>query len=109
MNNPTNHTLEPVVLRHDLDRLRRETVWTVNTTDEQTSTLLYQIVDLEEMLFARWPRSVLARRRWRRDVRESIRRVQGDDFREKRIEALGTDWLTRAGSRWNPWAWRSGR
>jgi hypothetical protein len=100
MNHPTNDVLSPVRLRRDLERLSRETGWSVNFTDESLTALIYQVIELEEMLFARWPRSVLLRRRWRRDVRASIRHVQGGDFAERRGEAIGTGWMSRPGSRY---------
>jgi hypothetical protein len=88
----------PEELRAGLEELRLEVGRTTTWTDELASAVLLQAVALEELLFARWPRSILVRRRWRRDLRESMRHIDGHDFTTRRINTLGTGWVTRPGS-----------
>jgi hypothetical protein len=87
-----------------IEGLRVETGQQELQTDQVVSELLLLVVALEEVLAARWPRSILARRRWRRDVRASVRHIQGRDFTRKRTESLATGWVTRdeARARWTP-------
>ena len=65
-------------------------------TDDITSELLLMVVQLEQIAFAPWWRRAAARRRWRRDVAASIRQLaHGGDFTERRMEAIGTGWISR--------------
>jgi hypothetical protein len=91
---------ELAALRAEVAKIGTELGQTIMHTDETESELLLQVVALEEILFARWPRSVLLRARWRRDVRASVRDAPGRGFAERRLEALGSGWITRPGSRW---------
>jgi hypothetical protein len=54
-----------------------------------------QVLELEEVLAARWPRSILVRHRLRRDLRASVKHSEGDGFAVRRFNAIGTGWLTR--------------
>ena len=89
-------------LRHDLAALQREAGLTELQTDEYTSDLLHQVVAIEELLFAPWWRRPAVRRRWRRDVAASIRHIDGQDFIERRLNTIGTGWLSTARVQWNP-------
>jgi hypothetical protein len=79
----------------DLDALRRELVVTVTETDSYADELLRQVVALEELAMIPWPRSILARRRYRRELRRSVAHIEGTTFAEKRINSIGTGWLGR--------------
>lgn len=85
-------------LRDRLDALHRATGWNTNTTDEYMSEMLHQLIALEEIVAARWPRSVLLRARWRRDVRASMREMEGSTWAWRRLNAISTDWLSRDGA-----------
>lgn len=74
----------------ELDHTVRETV---SFDDQYISDLLLQVVMLEEVLAARWPRSIVLRRRWRRQVRASVRHMDGGTWVWRRLNALGTGWL----------------
>lgn len=84
-----------VRLRAALDDLERETSKNLTWTDNYASELLCQVVALEEILAARWPRSILVRARWRRDVRASVRLIGGDSFTTRRLNTIGTGWLAQ--------------
>jgi hypothetical protein len=57
--------------------------------------LQWQVMALEEILAARWPRSVLVKYRLRRDIRASVRHSEGDGFGARRFNSIGTGWLTQ--------------
>lgn len=82
-------------LRAALDDLKRDASQNLTWTDDYASELLCQVIALEECLAARWPRSILVRARWRRDVRASVRFIGGDTFTARRINTIGTGWLAR--------------
>lgn len=72
---------------------RREVNFSINETDWYAGELLRQVVALEEIVFARWPRSALLRRRLRRELRASVRHIDGRTFADRRRETLATGWL----------------
>jgi len=76
-----------------LDALRRQLNFTITSTDEAAEELLLQVVALEALIVARWPRSMLLRRRLRRELRASVRHNDGEDFTSKRINSLATGWI----------------
>jgi hypothetical protein len=75
--------------------LRRDVGRDSSMTDQLAEELLLQIVALEEIVAASWPRSILVRARLRRDLRRSVAHVQGRTFTDRRINTLGTGWLER--------------
>lgn len=77
--------------RRDLSQIRHHMRWAVTLEAEQ----LAQVVALEELAAARWPRRIIARRRLRADLRASIRHAEGDTFEDRRISALDGGWLER--------------
>ena len=77
------------------EQFRRDVYQESAMTDQLAEELLLQIVMLEEILAARWPRRILVRARLRRDLRASVRHVEGSTFADRRINALGTGWLER--------------
>lgn len=79
----------------DLAALRREVNDSITATDEFASELLHQVAALEEIVAARWPRSVLVRARLRRGLRASVRHIDGDDFTSKRVNSLASGWMSR--------------
>jgi hypothetical protein len=86
----------------DLDAIRwqqrEDDEWTAKCLDE----LLFQVIALEELLATRWPRSILVRARYRRDVRASVREIDGSNFTWRRLNSIGTDWLCRPGTKVHP-------
>ena len=75
---------------------RRDVIRESTMTDELAEELLLQIVALEEIVAARWPRSmILPGPGCGRILRASIRHVDGRTFADRRINALGTGWLER--------------
>ena len=76
------------------EQFRRDVFTESAMKDELAEELLLQIIDLEEVIAARWPRSdppgTLAK-----DLRASVPHVQGPTFTDRRIETLGTGWLGR--------------
>lgn len=82
-------------LRRDLDALDRRAGFELTSTDDITSELLLQVVMIEEALAAPWWRRRAALRRWRADIAASIRDVGGQGFIQRRMETIGTGWLSR--------------
>jgi len=72
-------------------QMRDDDEWTGIMLDELT----WRVMALEEILAARWPRSILVRRRLARDIRASVAEIDGDDFTAKRSNAIGTGWCAR--------------
>jgi hypothetical protein len=62
-------------------------------TDSLAEALEYRVSALEEIVAARWPRRMVLRARLARQLRASLRNVQGSTFAERRAEAAGLDWL----------------
>lgn len=62
-------------------------------TDSLVQHLEYRVAALEEIAATPWPRRILARARLGRNLRASVRGVQGATFAERRSEAAGLDWL----------------
>ena len=77
------------------EQFRRDVYQESAMTDALAEELLIQIVMIEEVLAARWPRRILVRARLRRDLRASVRHVDGGTWTDRRIETLGTGWLER--------------
>ena len=84
-----------LVLEQSLVDLQRDVHAESAMTDHLAAELQLQIVALEEIVAARWPRSVILRRRLRRDLRASVKHIQGATWTDRRIEALGSGWLER--------------
>lgn len=76
-----------------LRQLRRELIRDVLVTDQMAEHLESRVASIEEVIAARWPHRILVRARLGRELRASVRRVQGDTFADKRAEAAGLDWL----------------
>lgn len=100
MPNPTNGTLDPAALRRDLDALGRDTGRQFLWADEFTDDLFAMVIALEEALAAPWWRRRAALAAWRRDIRASVRHVDGHDFTGRRVTTIGTGWVTGPGSKW---------
>ena len=75
--------------------MRDDDEWTGVMLDELT----WRVMALEEILAARWPRSILVRRRLARDIRASVAEIDGDDFTAKRSNAIGTGWCAQPWTR----------
>lgn len=87
--------------RADLTALKFDIIRGETATDGFAEELQLQVVALEECLYARWPRSILVRARLRRDLRASVRHIaEGDGFTGRRVNTIGSGWITRPGSRW---------
>ena len=79
----------------ELENFKRTVSWSITQTDAFASELLLQVVVLEEVIAARWPRRILVRRRLRRDLRASVAHVQGASWTDRRINSLSTGWMER--------------
>ena len=82
-------------LCRDLDRLRRDVIAESRMGDDLDEITERRVAAIEEILFARWPRSIAVKRRLRRDLRASVREYgwAADDFQARRFEAVGDGWL----------------
>jgi hypothetical protein len=78
-----------------LDALRRELIHTIVLTDDYADELLRQVVAIEAVIAARWPRSVVVRWRLARELRRSVRHIDGDDFTSRRLNTIATGWMER--------------
>jgi hypothetical protein len=66
----------------------------IEQTDDFAEETMIQVLAIEEVFAARWPRSVVLRWRLGRELRRSVAHVQhGTTFAEKRLETIGTGWL----------------
>lgn len=84
-----------LVLEQSLVDLRRDVRRDSAMTDQLAEVLELQVVALEEIVAARWPRSMVLRARLRRDLRASVAHAQGRTWTDRRINALSTGWLER--------------
>jgi hypothetical protein len=80
-------------LGREVDQLRRDVI-AADIVDEDFAEINeLRITALEEILYARWPRSIAVRRRLRRDLRASVAHVQGIAFTDRRSETVSTGWV----------------
>ena len=81
--------------REEFERLRHEIIAESVQTDKFAEISELRIAALEEIVFARWPRSILVRRRLRKDLRESVQHYRwvGPDFQSRRIQTIGDGWI----------------
>ncbi len=82
-------------LERQLVDLRRDVIAESAMTDQLAEDLELQVVAIEEVIAARWPRRILVRWRLARDLRASVRHVQGRTWTDRRINALSTGWMER--------------
>lgn len=76
----------------EVAQLRREVMRDSLMTDQLAGELLRQVIALEEIVAARWPRSIGVRRRLARELRRSVARIEGRTFAEKRVNTIGSGW-----------------
>ncbi len=83
------------VNRADLELLRREVITDSRMTDQLAEQLERRVAALEEIVAARWSRSIAVRWRLARDLRASVAgyREVGPDFESRRIQAIGDGWI----------------
>ena len=83
------------VNRAELEQLRRDVVADSTMTDQLAEQLERRVTALEELVFARWPRSIAVRRRLAQDLRASVAGYGGvgPDFESRRIQAIGDGWV----------------
>lgn len=75
-------------------QFERDVEQSIEQTDDFAEELLLQVLAIEEVFAARWPRSVVLRWRLGRELRRSVAHVQhGHTFAEKRLETIGSGWL----------------
>jgi hypothetical protein len=79
--------------RREVDELRRDVILAELVEDDFAEISELRITALEEILYARWPRSILVRRRLVRDLRASVAHVQGETFTDRRSETITTGWV----------------
>jgi adenylate kinase family enzyme len=72
----------------EIDQFMRATVRADAMHDQTVSMLEDRITDLEEIVWARWPRTFFAARRLRRKIKASIRGVPGATFAHRRVDAV---------------------
>jgi len=77
----------------EVDQLRRDVMFADVVDDDFAEANELRLTALEELLYTRWPRRILVRRRLVRDLRASVARVQGDTFAERRSEAISSGWV----------------
>ena len=82
-------------IRRDLDELRREMHADSLMTDQLAEVAELRTAALEELLYARWPRSIGVRRRLRRDLRASVEGYgwAGPGFMVRRFATVGDGWI----------------
>ena len=78
----------------DVEQFARDTVRAIEFSDECADVLERQVVRIEEVIAARWPRRWLLLRRLRREIRASVRtwrpeHIPPGDFTARRIEWAG--------------------
>lgn len=77
----------------DAERFAAETIWSIERTDEDAAALELRVARLEELVAARWPRSMFLRRRLARELRASVGQLGApglpSDWVTRRIEAAG--------------------
>lgn len=78
-----------------LAQLRHDWVKESLSTDALAEMLERRISVLEEITATRAPRRWLLRSRLGRQLRRSVRHVQGGTFRDRLNEAAGLEWLSR--------------
>lgn len=81
--------------RREFRTFRRYALDESRMNDDADELLERRVTALEEVLAARWPARIAARRRLRRVLRVSVAHVQGQTFTDRRIEAAGIDFLLR--------------
>jgi hypothetical protein len=79
----------------EIDAFMRATVRSQQMTDESLSMLEERIMDLEEPVYAGWPRRVFLARRLRRKLRTSVQGFPGDSFATRRVSAVSTEMAVR--------------
>ena len=84
-----------VELSRDVGQLRGDLGRDSAMTDCLAQDLELRVAALEELLYARWPRSIGVKRRLRRDLRASVAHVPGGSWTERRAETIGTGWIGR--------------
>lgn len=79
----------------DPERFARQAVEDSIMTDYQLDQISDRITALEEIMAARWPARIAARRRLRRAIRQSAAPFasMGPEFADRRGEALSVAWL----------------
>jgi hypothetical protein len=75
----------------EVDRFMRATVFSEWMHDQTVSMLEDRIIDLEEIVCARWPRSLFVARSLRGRIRASISAFPGATFAHRRAEAVGNE------------------
>jgi len=76
----------------ELTAIRRELRDTDEATGIMLDDLMFRLIALEEIVAARWPRSVLVRRRLAKAIRASVAEIGGSDFTGKRLNSVGSGW-----------------
>ena len=64
-------------------------------TDSLAGHLEERVAALEEITAARWPRRLVLRARYGRQLRASIRHFPGATFADRRAAAASADWIAQ--------------
>jgi hypothetical protein len=80
----------------DVKQFARNTIFAIESGDAYASVLERRVIRLEEIIAARWPRSMFLRRRLAREVRASVAAwdeayIPRGDFYARRLEAAGQE------------------
>lgn len=76
----------------DVEQFARDTIKAIEWSDDDAEELENRVIRLEEIVAARWPRSLVLRWRLAREIRASVAAVSDEiaprgDFRGRRVEA----------------------
>ena len=83
-------------LRGDVDQLQRDVIAESRMNDDLAEIAERRLTALEEIVAARWPRSIAVKRRLRRDLRESVEAYGwAGGFTARRFESVGDGWYGR--------------
>jgi hypothetical protein len=80
----------------DAELFARQTVNSIETGDAYASVLERRVIRLEQLVAARWPRSMFLRRQLAREIRASVATwdeeyIPRSDFYARRLEAVGLE------------------
>lgn len=75
----------------DVEEFARQAIASIEESDWAADSLDNRVIRIEEIIAARWPRSLFLRRRLARELRASVARYPYEpfDFRERRAQAVG--------------------
>ena len=93
---PSSSTADGGGQPFDIEKFARQTVRAVEYGDACAEVLERRVIRLEEIIAARWPRSIILRRRLAREIRASVASwdpayIPRGDFTARRLESGGQE------------------